>query len=80
MAYMYTPNKLQLDQVVVYIERVPDTVQTGHIDWGFRLSTLYGENYRYTTAYGIASYQLLNKIRLMAMISLWFMVNSIFRK
>ncbi len=38
---------------------VPDTVQTDHIDWGFRVSALYGENYRYTTAYGIASYQLL---------------------
>ena len=64
VAYMYTPNTVQLDQVVVYVERVPDTVQTDHMDWGFRFSTLYGENYRYTTAYGIASYQLLqdNKV------------------
>jgi len=61
MAYMYTPNKLQLDQVVLYMERVPDTVQTDHIDWGFRLSALYGENYRYTTAYGVFSNQLLNR-------------------
>ncbi len=61
MAYMYTPNKVQLDQIVLYIERVPDTVQTTHLDWGFRLSGLYGENYRYTTAYGITSYQLLQK-------------------
>lgn len=60
MAYLYTPNTVQLDQTVLYIERVPDTVQTNHIDWGFRLSGIYGENYRYTTAYGIASYQLLN--------------------
>ncbi len=38
---------------------VSDTVQTElHIDWGFRVSGIYGENYRYTTAYGIASYQL----------------------
>jgi Putative beta-barrel porin-2, OmpL-like. bbp2 len=59
MAYMYTPNTAELDQTVLYIERVPDTVQTDHIDWGFRLSALYGENYRYTAAYGIASYQLL---------------------
>lgn len=58
-AYMFTPNTVQLDQAVVYIERLPDTVQTDHIDWGFRLSALYGENYRYTTAYGLASYQLL---------------------
>ena len=58
-AYLYTPNTVQLDQVVLYLERVPNTVQKEHIDWGFRLSGLYGENYRYTTAYGIASYQLL---------------------
>ena len=59
MAYFYTPNTAELDQVVLYAERVPDTVQTDHIDWGFRVSALYGENYRYTTAYGIDSYQLL---------------------
>jgi hypothetical protein len=58
-AYDYTPNTFQLDQAVVYFERVPDTVQTDHVDWGFRLSAIYGENYRYTTAYGLASYQLL---------------------
>jgi Putative beta-barrel porin-2, OmpL-like. bbp2 len=57
-AYMYTPNTAELDQAVVYVERVPDTVQKDHIDWGFRFSALYGENYRYTTTYGIASYQL----------------------
>jgi hypothetical protein len=58
-AYAFAPNTAQLDQVVVYFERVPDTVQTDHIDWGFRFSGLYGETYRYTTSYGIASYQLL---------------------
>jgi len=61
MAYAYNPNAFQFDQSVVYLERVPDTVQTDHIDWGFRASALYGQNYRYTTAYGIASYQLLKK-------------------
>jgi hypothetical protein len=59
-SYMYTPDTVQLDQAVVYIERLPDTVQTDHVDWGFRLSAIYGENYRYTTSYGVASYQLLN--------------------
>jgi hypothetical protein len=58
-SYGYTPNAFQLDQAVVYFERLPDTVQTDHVDWGFRLSAIYGENYRYTTAYGLASYQLL---------------------
>jgi hypothetical protein len=58
-AYDFTPNTFQLDQAVVYFERLPDTVQTDHIDWGFRLSAIYGENYRYTTSFGVASYQLL---------------------
>jgi hypothetical protein len=58
-AYAYSPNTGTLDQAVLYIERVPDTVQTDHIDWGFRVSGIYGENYRYTTTNGIASYQLL---------------------
>ncbi|MEE3624455.1 outer membrane beta-barrel protein [Nitrospirillum sp. BR 11752] len=61
IAYAYTPNTVQLDQVVLYLDRFPDTVQTDHIDWGMRLSAIYGENYRYTTSYGIASYQLLKK-------------------
>jgi hypothetical protein len=59
IGYAYTPNTVQLDQAVIYIERTPDTVQQDHIDWGFRVSGIYGENYRYTTSYGLASYQLL---------------------
>jgi len=58
-AYMYTPNTVTLDQAVIYVERLPDTVQKDHVDWGFRLSGIYGENYRYTTAYGLFSNQLL---------------------
>jgi Putative beta-barrel porin-2, OmpL-like. bbp2 len=60
-AYSYNPNNLQLDQAVIYIERLPDTVQKDHIDWGFRLAPIYGENYRYTTAYGLFSNQFLNQ-------------------
>jgi hypothetical protein len=60
-AYDYNPNTVQLDQAVVYIERLPDTVQKDHVDWGFRLAPIFGENYRYTTAYGLWSYQLLNQ-------------------
>ena len=60
-AYGYNPNTVQLDQAVLYIERLPDTVQKDHVDWGFRLAPIYGENYRYTTAYGLLSYQLLNQ-------------------
>ena len=57
IAYAYIPNTVQLDQFVLYFDRFPDTVQTDHIDWGMRLSAIYGENYRYTTAYGLTSYQ-----------------------
>jgi hypothetical protein len=57
-SYYYTPNRDHLDQAVVYFERLPDTVQTDHVDWGFRVSALYGETYRYTTALGLADYQL----------------------
>jgi Putative beta-barrel porin-2, OmpL-like. bbp2 len=60
-AYSYNPNNLQLDQAVIYIERLPDTVQKDHIDWGFRVAPIYGENYRYTTAYGLFSNQFLNQ-------------------
>jgi hypothetical protein len=58
-AYMFTPNIVQLDQAVIYVERVPDTVQQDHMDWGFRVSGIYGENYRYSTGYGAFSDQLL---------------------
>jgi hypothetical protein len=60
-AYSYNPNQVQLDQAVIYIERLPDTVQKDHVDWGFRVAPIYGENYRYTTAYGLFSSQLLNQ-------------------
>jgi hypothetical protein len=59
IAYAYTPNTVQLDQFVLYLDKFPDTVQTDHIDWGMRFSAIFGENYRYTTAYGVYSYQLL---------------------
>src|SRR6202034_3051546 len=59
ISYDYTPNTLQLDQAVLYIERVPDEVQNDHFDWGFRVSGIYGVDYRYTTAYGLFSNQLL---------------------
>jgi len=55
--YTYTPNTVQLDQAVIYLDRWPDTVQTDHFDWGMRLSAIYGENYRYTNSFGLLSYQ-----------------------
>jgi hypothetical protein len=58
-AYAYNANTVQMNQAVIYLERTPDTVQTDHIDWGFRFSAIYGTDYHYTTSYGLASYQLL---------------------
>lgn len=60
-AYYVTPNTIIPDQQVLYIERLPDTVQTQHIDWGFRIAQLYGQDYRYTTGKGYLSQQLLQK-------------------
>ena len=60
-AYDYNPNTVQLDQAVIYFERLPDTVQKDHWDWGFRIAPIYGENYRYTTAYGLFSNQFLKQ-------------------
>jgi hypothetical protein len=60
-AYDYNPNALDLNQLVQYFERVPDMVQKDHNDWGFRISAIYGSDYRYTTSYGLGSYQLLDR-------------------
>ena len=57
-AYAYDPNTVWLDQIAVLFERLPDTVQQDHVDWGFRVAPIYGETYRYTTSLGFASYQL----------------------
>jgi hypothetical protein len=59
-AYDAVSNTVQLDQFTLYVERKPDTVQTEHFDWGFRLTQLVGFDYRYTTMKGIFSGQLLS--------------------
>ena len=62
-AYAEKPDTIQPDQEVLYIERQPDTVQTDHFDWGFRVASLYGIDYRFTTAKGVFSEQLLKHNR-----------------
>jgi Putative beta-barrel porin-2, OmpL-like. bbp2 len=52
-------NRFELNQAVVYVERLPDSVQRDHVDWGFHLTALYGTDYRYTTDKGYLSFQLL---------------------
>jgi hypothetical protein len=56
-------NRVELDRAVLYVERLPGTVQTDHIDWGFHLSGLFGTSYRFTTSLGYLSGQLLGDHR-----------------
>jgi hypothetical protein len=58
-SYWIVPNAFELDQFVIRGERLVDSVQTDHIDWGFRATLLYGMDYRYMTAGGWFSDQLL---------------------
>ena len=56
-------NRFELNQAVLYVERLPDSVQRDHIDWGFHLTALYGTDYRYTTNKGYFSSQLIDHDR-----------------
>jgi hypothetical protein len=58
-SYWIVPNRYELDQLVFRFQRELDTVQTDHIDWGFRALLMYGMDYRYMTAGGWFSDQLL---------------------
>lgn len=51
-SYWIYANQVEMDQTVFRIERQIDTVQTDHIDIGFRSSILFGMDYRYMTAGG----------------------------
>jgi Putative beta-barrel porin-2, OmpL-like. bbp2 len=59
VSYDIFPNKIEMNQAVVYIERIPDTVQNTHFDWGYHVTGFYGIDYRFTTAKGYFSQQLL---------------------
>ena len=60
LIFASTPDTARLHQVVTFVERLPDTVQTKHFDWGFHVTALYyGVDYRFTTTKGYLSNQLL---------------------
>ncbi len=40
LSYATRPNRVEFDQFLFRIERLPDTVQTDHIDWGFHFDNL----------------------------------------
>lgn len=57
--YDQRSDRLEQNQVVLYLERTPDENQTDHMDWGFRLSQVYGLDYRYMISRGWDDGQLL---------------------
>jgi len=61
VSYDIFPNRVELNQAVIYVERLPNTVQNTHFDWGFHVTAFYGIDYRFTTAKGYFSQQLLQK-------------------
>ena len=52
-------NRLEMNQLILYVERLPDSVQRDHVDVGYHLTAFYGTDYRYTTDKGYLSSQLL---------------------
>jgi len=60
-AYDEYANTVQLDQAALYFEKIENTAQNKNFDWGYRLTLLYGVDYRFTTSHGILSQQLLVK-------------------
>ena len=63
VSYDIFPNRIELNQAVIYVERLPDTVQTTHFSFGYHLTAFYGIDYRFTTAKDYLSQQLLQKNR-----------------
>lgn len=63
-SYWIVPNRIVLDQFIFRMEREVDSVQMNHIDIGFRSTFLYGIDYRYMTAGGWTSSQLLKHNKL----------------
>ncbi len=61
--YGVRSGRIELDQAVLYIERMADENQTDHIDWGFRVASVYGLDYRFMSTRGFLSDQLLRNNR-----------------
>jgi hypothetical protein len=59
--YDQKPNTLSQNQFVLYAERVPDEAQVDHPDWGFRMSWVYGLDYRYMISRGWDDSQLTHR-------------------
>src|SRR5579871_4041689 len=58
--YALVPNHPEIDQLVIEVQKMPDTVQKRYIDWGFMSAHLAGIDYRFTSAKGWLDDQLLS--------------------
>ena len=47
--YAQGPNAINLHQLDLHAIGLPDTCQTGHMDWFFRVDALYGIDDRFPT-------------------------------
>ncbi len=63
VSYDIFPKTVELNQAVIYLERLPNTVQNTHFDFGYHLTGFFGIDYRFTTAKDYLSQQLLQKNR-----------------
>lgn len=57
IGYYNYANQITLNQAVVNLERLPDTINSKKIDYGFRFTGLYGTDYQYTFATHLLSNQ-----------------------
>ncbi len=60
----FLPNRILFDRFVLIAERLPDTVQRDHVDWGFRFTNLFGTDYRFNVGKGYFLSQLTDHNRL----------------
>src|SRR5258707_13438587 len=56
-------NRLEVNQIVLYAERLPDPAHRVHIDWGYHLTALYRTDYAFTLQKGYLHASLLNNHR-----------------
>ncbi len=56
-------NRFELSQVVLYVERLPNSVQREHLNVGYHLTALYGTDYRFTANKGYLGSQLIDHDR-----------------
>jgi len=57
--YDRIPNRIELQQSFIFVERLADTVQTKHFDVGYHFTFLYGTDFDYTVGKGYFSKQLI---------------------